>query len=190
MPNFIGSVFMERDPAGWTENYFLQVADYTTCIGLVQQMNTLRMALALPDVLARALRVSNVEIFRDSQLATLTTPAGTYVGTGTPHTSFPELCLRLRCEASPGKRSSRFLHCIPSDNIVGDAYTPTAGFTTALNAFKNNFIPGFYMASRTGSRAVPPIYTFTALTAVIPTFLTTRRVGRPINLYRGRRRIR
>jgi hypothetical protein len=188
MPVFQATAFYQFGSAGWSMALFASDADYSAVMTKLQATNTALMGCMRNDVKCVGLRVSNADVFRDAITANATTPVGTYAAVGAV-TSFPALALQVRVLGTPTKRAMRFIHALPSDVVNGANYAPDPGFTTNLNAFFTSCIGYFGIGTKTGNPYPGPRYLFTVIAGMSAGFLTERKVGRPFNLFRGRRRV-
>lgn len=184
MAKMMGILFFERGESGWSESFGMTATDYTGARSDLTTLKNNRLALLCADVTCVGGRVSDLEIKGDSD-SIFAGQTGSYVVAGV-ESSTPNLVLQLRVEAGTMKRSIRSLHCIPEDCVNGALYEPTAGFLAAFATWETFFMAATKLVTK-NNLVVPPTYTLSTITAVIPKELWTRKTGRPFGLHRGRR---
>jgi hypothetical protein len=185
---FVGSIYYELAGQGWSENYPLLATTSTLAIASVVALGLARKHMLCSDVAILGGKVSDPEVVGDTYLVGSISGTGDY-GLGPPIlTSLtPNVCLQLKCNAGPLKRSTRPMHGLPTDVIAGPYYAPTGDFTTALDDLITLLTTEVAISTKTGGP--PPTYTFTAIDAVVIGPVWTHKVGRPFGLHRGRARV-
>lgn len=191
MPRYFGIVFYERasgvgtQPAGWSEVYPLNSSGYVSAFSALDNLNTLRLAMATADVTALASRVSDSDILRDSYVAALTTQTGTFTGAVSGD---PDDTRRVKFLASQLKRTVRHIHALPGPLFTNGIFIPSGAWTAAETAWANAVVTNVSIATNLHA-ANPPHYTFTSITGFLDYGNGNRKVGRPFGQPRGRRSI-
>lgn len=191
MPNFRGTLFFTVFNWGWSENYNLLIDTVVDAEAQLASILTSRLSMMLPECTYIGGRVHNTDVKNDYNplTGTLAPPkAGTYTGTGTPHT-MEEWTFRLAFKAVAGSiRATRFLGGIPGDQVVNGVYTPTTAFATEVTAFSSLMDAGVACLA-TKNKTPPPNFTFTPIASFTLVGLRSRKAGRPFVPFRGRRAI-
>lgn len=183
---FSGEAFF-KGAAGWSETYFMTVPDYTTAASQISSIVNARIPLLCSDVQFIGASISDTAVKGDSFPSGLAAKPGTYVGTAGVQTYQPDDSLRILFHAGQSKRGTRFIHCIPSDQInVNGQYNSTAPFATAMNTFLTLVEQTAALATKLPGAAAPPFYTLTPYTSFLIIGMLGRRIGRPFSLRRGR----
>jgi hypothetical protein len=188
---FKGTLFINTADAGWTETYYINAASLAAASTALGNILTPRQGVSRSEVKFPVGRIVDLSAPRTSLLLTVVAPAGTWAGADLS-TVDPALAILVRMGSADGlTRSRHFLRGIPSLQINGAAtdpitWGPTAGYTTALNAWIAAVQANAVLAKKTA----PLTYTTKAITNMaISTVGTIRRAGRPFGLRRGRRLI-
>jgi hypothetical protein len=153
----------------------------------MQGINNFRSGMCPANIHFDFVRVSDMFIRGDSAIAIPLAPTGTYTVPVGKVNLPPDAALVLRCEATPLRRSFRYLHGLTSNDTVGNVWSPTAGMIAALTSyltFINTNTVQRHIVSRSPLNVVD-----TAWTNFIEQQVNSRKVGRPFGLPRGRRLI-
>lgn len=188
MPRFVAIAFYRKGDAGWSEVYPINGSSYTGVFTLLDQLNTLRLNMAAPDVQAVGNRISDTDILRDSYSQAFTTPLGTI--TTAPGTSGDaDDTRRIKFFAGPLQRTIRQLHALPGVFFANGIFVPPGSWTTALNAWIASVVLNVSISHKIPGAVVPPFYTYSSITSGSDQGNSNRKVGRPFSLPRGRRLI-
>lgn len=185
-----GTVEFNTNYSGWTETYWPVGTDYTTSLAALNVIVNARVSI-LPDTCTMiAFKVSDVAVRGDVNYATTANVAGTWSAVGL----HPALALLATWGSDfVHRRFTKYLHGVPSDQVTGLFYTPTAPYA----ALVSSFLSAVRLNSLARFRTVPPppvgVYPYTFIpingTGGIER-LVSHRVGRPFGAFRGRRPIR
>jgi hypothetical protein len=187
-PPFLGQLFYQLGTSGWSQTFWLPGSSYSAAATQLQNIAVAQQAISFGDVQCVATRVSDPFVFRDVLLSVLSPPlVGNLVPTATDATLPPEMALRMRQFVGVKPYSLRWLHGIPMSQQNKGVYTPTAVFTTGLNAVVQAWATNSVLVQKKG--VVPPgPYTGMTISTIVPENFRSRRVGRPFFLYRGKQR--
>ena len=182
------TVFLEDSSgAGWSESFYSVDADLDTIRTNLESLVPLLMAMRPPSVSATWARVSDVTVKGDALIAGLTYPvAGTYVMGSDVTQVEPGAGLLVQLFSSAVAKGRWFLRGLPSEVMDGRDYTPGAAFSTAFDAV-SGFLVGGTWVIRTKNPSPPPDFNYPVIMNMAVIRGTTRRVGRPFGLPRGRR---
>jgi hypothetical protein len=180
-----GLIFIESSGSGWVESYWMQATDYTTALNDLDAVCSNRVGLSPVGVKFVNLRVSDVTVRGDSLSKVPTGTAGTFA-TGTPVD--PDIALRIKQQAGPPARSTRYLRGMPDVVFTFNPITYVPGHVTFTANLANYFA---YLSSKTQhvhrTAGTPPVYTTSAWTVFVANGATIRKAGRPFGLPVGRR---
>lgn len=204
MPNFIGVCARQIGQTGWTSVYYPVLSgtpSYAQAWDAVDTINTLEMALYPSQVLSKWIRVSIVDVPRDSKLQDATTPFGTFLDDAVKNEKQlpidPNLALAINLDSANLNRGIKYMRGLPGS--MGDikfqaGFTPTAEWVTAYNAWRTGLVLKFALMGRSKTGTPPVVkwtpHTITAAEDVasdIELALSIRRTGRPFDLRHGRR---
>lgn len=180
-----------RGSAGWSETYFINATDYSTAATTLDGLRAARLPTLTPEVSLVGGFISDTAVKGDSFPVSFAVPEpGTYAPTGAPKSYNPDVALRVLYVAGTAKRGSRWVRCIPQDNVdaQGD-FAPVAGFTTVLNNYLNQIASVVSLASKIKGAVTPPFYTLSTYTGFTKIGMESRKIGRPFSGRRGRRLI-
>jgi Lipase (class 3) len=130
--------------AGLTESFYSNAAS-ASWSSIISDYLQGRMALADSYFLFKYCRISSVPSNRKVSWrapSDVSPTSGTYGNTGD---SAPEQALLLRMTMVDGSDNRIFLHGMPSIVWNGENYTPSSGFTTAVNRFVATLSNGNYL---------------------------------------------
>jgi len=182
-----GTLFFQdiNSSYGWTENYYYKdAADLDAALSLLLVLIPLRVAVLTDIHNLVAGRISNVAIVNDSKLVTGLPVTGDLAST-TITAVQPWSSLLTRNEASSLYRGRTFFHGVLEDTFLpGRSYDSANANNAAWQALFTEMKDRCALKHR-----VATVLTFTQFTAVLPMRMVERKVGRPFNLLRGRRRI-
>lgn len=194
-PYFVQLFFHDSQGNGWSEHWWWHADTYDAALadwnpGALGNLFDLRVKLFTPTVQCTYVRVSDATIKRDTVVLGVNTPQsqGTYVPTADTDMlpSDDALLLRLQGKITvEGNERPVFtlhpLRPIPEDCSDNGEYSPTPGFTTALD--------GFITALKTKGRIVvksPDGVASTDIDSIEKMHMSQRKVGRPFGQSRGR----
>lgn len=188
-PQYVGQVFYNIKTQGFSEVYPLRATNVTDARTAVNAIIAAREPTLAPDVRIVSYRISDPNIFGDSATAIINT-LGTYV-VGSVRSATPNLAVELKSGSGVTERSTRYMHCIPEDQLSAGELAPTAGWGAAQLAYIAELEAdvAIMKANRTST---PPVFTFfSPITFDTAHFVVwTRKTGRPFGAHRGRARIR
>jgi hypothetical protein len=190
MPLFSGIVFHEGGGAGWSSVYYIDASALPAAQTKLNAIAVAECGIMADAVTIPACRLSDVQIRGDGFLFVPLTAQGQLV-TGAGKLIDFDLAARFEFwDASFTHRVNHFIHGLRAADVDNDAnkrqilatsYTVLAAITTYINAVTANSVNWQH-------RSLPPV-TAPLTTGAFSTFVSTRRVGRPFNQYRGRRRV-
>jgi hypothetical protein len=191
MANFKCTWFFEDHTYnyGWTESWFVSATDADSANLSVTNYDAKRQAIMMDTSYLVNFRVTNTDAGRDSRFYPITgSGQGTIPTTGNPVAGVWD-CLLIRRDRSIGDvLGHMFLHSVPAGIFSGRNYlngtgTPAAWYT-AFTAFKTEVTGGIYLLRKEAG----PGTIYVPCTTITPMRRTERRVGRPSDPLRGRRR--
>jgi len=186
MPDYQGTLFFQDNASsyGWTENYFYEgVADIDAALALLAVLIPLRAAVLTDRHNLAAGRVSDIAVLNDSKLVSGLPVVGDVVSTNLTVVQ-PWTALLTRNEATSLYRGRTFFHGTLETTFTSgrnyDTGNPQAADWTALFT---------EMVDRCSLKHKVGLVTLlTPYSAILPLRQVERKVGRPFNLLRGRRR--
>lgn len=188
--------YVDLDGKGFSESYWLQAADYANAETIVAPLLTARLGMLLSSVHQVYAEVSNVDSVRDSRVVGSTGPTsnpGTYTPAAGTVPLPTEVALLVSFEADPSHKNRKFIHGMTTADVDGNRFIPSAGFTTAFQAYQLALVTNaFQVRSRFGPNPTPPpasLYLYHTIVLTSPIRVTTRKIGRPFGLSVGRRRV-
>ncbi len=184
MPTYQATLFLGDNDGtfGYSEPYYLTAATPAAAKTAMDALIGERIKVLVDIHSVFAGRVSDVAILNDSLLSAVTPLEGLIASTIATAVQ-PWTALNARCEAGAAARGRHFWHGILEntfqDNRHYDPANPNAAAWTAWVVF---------VAANTLLRhMVAAVPTYSAITDVIPIRETSKKVGRPFELLRGRR---
>jgi hypothetical protein len=183
-----GTLFFQNAGSyGWTESYYLQGADYTTCVAQLVDIATARRGILQLDLNITHATVSNIYVRGDSF------PATGAIGVGTWPTSAQymplDYAIQVNWTAGVYTRNKTFLRGFPLEQQTDGAYVPTSPFITAFGLWEVSVVANALVRQYVPNPTPPPamVYQFNPITAGLAKFyLARRKSGRPFGLPRGR----
>lgn len=181
------SMFLEDDSgAGWSDNFYVQAADLTGARTVLDSVIPDFMAMRPDTVRMTWARASDVAVRGDSLLSTVPFPVvGTYTLPAGAQQMEPGTAMLIQLFASATAKGHWFFRGGPNSILSGRDYvtgtTWDGTFTTILADIEANFLV------RRKNATPPPTFNYLPITGVTVQRGTTRKVGRPFGLPRGRR---
>lgn len=188
MARLTSTLFFHNGVSGWSEKYWWGETDYDTIASNMRMAGGLfevRMGLSTDSVKLDYARISDDEIRGDSLLVPVVGYThGTFGSEGDKSTE-PWSALIMRWAAAPTSYVTRFLHGLPQSQVTEGFYTPTMGWLTAFDAYTAFAMANLRIFAKDRTVGGPRV--LSAILAITTGNLTTRHVGRPFGLPRGRR---
>lgn len=188
--NWFLTFFFEGLAGGWSELMPIVQSNSASASTAASNIANARIAIMANDAFLIGARLSLAEEKGDSWPLSLALPLTGTFGAPTDKT-YQRLrtCLRMKFTTLDAlHRGTRFIRAIPQSQITDGAYSPTTPFGTALTAYIAS-LTASALAVASRNKTPPPFWTFNAaVTSGVPN-LTERKIGRPFDLYRGRRLI-
>lgn len=191
MPIYQGVSFQVAGDAGWTNVFYLNQANAAAAMTTMQLLNTQMLGIQAASVSTLNLRVSDVTIRGDGLDAAANTPAGALAIVPPDSLAPLNLAQRLLCITADNQhRVNHYIHGMRQSDIT----TGPDGRTITTNTYRGLLAMTTFSQSLIANtvnwqkRSQPPV---TAPISVVDveTLMSTRRVGRPFGLPRGRRRV-
>lgn len=184
-----GIIFQSFGEAGWSNSFYISAADNLTAMAALQRINTAMLKTQADTVFTVGLRVSDVEVKGDGFTAIPTNNAGS-LALGAGVMAPLNLAARYKLTTADGKhRVNHYVHGLRGTDISTLAsgqsiptvpYAALADVIAFQTELKNDTI-------NWQKRTIPPV-TAGFSDCILSDTLSIRRVGRPFNLFRGRRR--
>jgi len=179
--------FEKNDGAlGWSEVWYPMGSDIDAAAATMQGWWTIRKTLLPTQYSLAYMRVGMQSTKRYTVIPSEPYPdPGTYAG-GTGAVLVPsEAAVLVLLEATPGLKNRKFFHGLWTTDVTnGDTFTPSSDWLTQWALFQTEVTSNFYAQGDPAD----PLSEFLAVTAVSYIRLTKHNIGRPFDLYRGRRR--
>lgn len=193
MPMFQCTWFFENTltNVGWSEPYLVQESDYVPAQAVMDTLNPLRLACMTSNNYIRSLRVSNIALRGDALVANYGNAAvGGIDPTAHPDAGPFDACLLRKDTDPPIYHGFLYLRGIPEDTFVGRQLKAN-GFIELgpLPDFIAGILAGPFFFRHLQQGHPVSDATYPAITAMSGVRRVSRRIGRPFDQLRGRRRI-
>lgn len=191
MADFQGTFFF-RDTGrsfGWTESYYLTSTNHNTAATTLGLLATDRLAFMDPGNYLDQIRVSDINIERDSVLVLSSPRPGTAtIAAGVKGTD-PWTALMFRVESGFAYRGRKYCHgCLNDIALSSRAYDGTNPNDAAVQSYIANLVGNFKLKTK-DTVGPPVVHNLQVISQVLPQRLVEHRVGRPFGLLVGRRAI-
>jgi hypothetical protein len=191
MATYQGVIFQTAGVAGWSSVYYINAASLAAAMTLLQNINSKQLEIQSNAVFSQSLRVSDVSIKGDGLIAVPTSNQGQLLITP-PDTLAPvNLAQRVLFATADGLgRVNHYIHGLRQSDTATDVTgrTITTAVYRALAGMTDYTAAVISDSVNWRKRSIPPVtQPLSTSTVVIDTSI--RRVGRPFDLFRGRRRV-
>lgn len=183
---YYGQMYFDADGQGWSEGSYLINNALSGAKTDMQSLITGRAAMLASAYNIIYARVSSLSVLRDAYIIGSGPVAGALTG-GLVNRVADCFLIRGQHPSPPGGHNNLFLHGVPDAAIVDGTYDPTgdAAYNTALLAYLvllQNLTGFAAKHSKQGQ-----VTTITGYDSVALRQITSRKVGLPFGIQRGRR---
>lgn len=186
MPNYYLQIYFDADGQGFSEGYYMRATDQPTAKTDAATIIAARRAMFYLGYAIVYARISDLQIERDAYPIGNGDQLGLLTG-GKVNKVSDCMLIRGQHPSPPGGHNNMFWHLVPDASIVDNAYFPTgdAAYDTALAAYivVLQSLTGWTPKKKKQSQK-PAVQ---AYDSIIIRKITSRKVGLPFGMERGRR---
>lgn len=186
---FLGQFFYRSVPfnAGWSEKWWVAASTAEAAKDKLVLIRDARLGILSTETDMEYTRISKPDVRGDAFVNMVTPLTGNYPDAIPDDDSapvHPSTALITRFETSEGKHSTHYIRGLTDDLFTLDGFTPPAGWNTLWDAFVDAVTLNAVMLVR--SDGDPNVLEQKSIARVVQVRTTSRKVGRPFGLSRGR----